>query len=97
MKNFIQIGDKQITLDPKNQEEYDLCVNTCNHILAVMVTIGTSDVKEDSKRVEAVLNFSGKLGGDVAKRALALIGKEKTATEPEPEVDPKPDEGTPNA
>ena len=77
MKNCIQIDKKQITLDPTNQQEFDACINTCNHILAVMVLMGTVDKKTDKERAEAILNFAGKIGGDIAKRAMTILAKEK--------------------
>ena len=82
MKNFIQIGDRQITLDPTNQKEYDECINTCNHILSVMVKMGTDGIQKDEERVQSILEFSGKLGGDIAKRTLLLIANDKQQEQP---------------
>lgn len=82
MKNYIQISGRQVTLDPKNDQEYSEAINTCNHILAVMVVMGTSNTTDDKTRVESIMSMSGKIGGEIAKKALIMIANQKTAENP---------------
>lgn len=77
MKNYIQIGDKQVTLDPKTDKEFNELINTCSHIVAVMIVLGTADKKDDKSRVKAVVEMSGEIAGGIAKKALTIIGNEK--------------------
>ncbi len=72
-KSVLFLGGKEISLFPKNDQEYNELINACVLILANMVMVGTSNHKEDKKRAEAVLTMSGQLGGAVSKQALILI------------------------
>lgn len=77
MKNFIQIGDKQISLEPQTQEEWHATNNACFNILARMVVGGTSHIKEDKKRIESIITVSSQWAASIAKIAFMVIADEK--------------------
>lgn len=79
MENYIKIGDKQITCDPKNEKEYNECINACVSILATMVAIGTAGQEDSKKRTEHVLKFSGEIGGAIAKNVILIMANEQAA------------------
>ena len=84
MKNFIQINDKQIGIDPvdiKTTQDLDEITSACIQIMGLVICLGTNGYFEDKKRVEAVMTNSGKIGGEMAKRALVLIANMKSTEE----------------
>ena len=92
MKNFIQIGETQVDLDAVGTaEDLDKITGACINIMGFVMMVGTSGIKDDKKRVEAIMNQSGKIGGAMARQALVNIANEKNAEEKKPQEGGQPD------
>lgn len=81
MKNFIQIGDKKWTLDPKNPKEFQETFTILTTLAAQCIAILNEDVKDEQKHVEAILKSCGSFGGTIARIIFTNQAFEKAEKE----------------